>query len=267
MCQVYPRNSILARHIDYWHLEIFGIICCTKIVIEKIICYRYPFSKRKTNISTSVVKTKKLIGSYPFMFAKIAVSLATLLLLFFYSLGFHFRTEATYAPISPIATTPKVAGISIFNEPDPETFTEASETKVKEERRKLEEAKRVAEHEAKVANLISYLKRNNSPVANHKIANIIITESAKYGADYKVVVAIMGVESGLCRQSFWYNCFGYLNGVRYSSYEHAFSDLVPKVSRQYAAKYGWNFEALAKAYGQHNWEKTSANMRWFASRI
>lgn len=143
----------------------------------------------------------------------------------------------------------------------------ATQVKQEDDERKAEEERKRIERENTINNLVNYLARNGSPIATYEYAAMIVDLSAANGADYRVVVAIMGVESGFCRASFWHNCFGYLNGVRYSSYYDAFSDLVPKVSRQYAARYGWNFEALAKAYGQHEWERTSANMRWFASRI
>lgn len=124
----------------------------------------------------------------------------------------------------------------------------------------------------KIDGLVRFLKKWGSPVATNDYAAQIIDLSEKNGADYKVVVAIMGVESGFCRvpvkkNGTTYNCFGYLNGVKYASFTAAFNDLVPKVSKQYAARYGWNFEALAKAYGQKGWEKTSRDMSMFAHGI
>lgn len=119
----------------------------------------------------------------------------------------------------------------------------------------------------KVNRTLAYLKRMNSPVANEQIATILVDLSDQNGADYRVLLAIMTIESGACRQSFAHNCFGYLNGVKYPSYEVAFRDLVPKISRQYAVRYGWDFVSLSKAYGQHNWELHSKNMLKVASSI
>lgn len=121
--------------------------------------------------------------------------------------------------------------------------------------------------EDKINRTLAYLKRVGSPVANEEIATMIVDLSDANNADYRVLLAIMTIESGSCRQSFSYNCFGYLNGVKYTSFQAAFQDLVPKVSRQYAAKYGWDFVALSRAYGQHNWELHSKNMLKVANSI
>jgi len=151
--------------------------------------------------------------------------------------------------------------------PDRETFAVAQEalTSHQLEQAKLEERRKSLED--KINRTLNYLKRVKSPVANEEIATIIVDLSEQNNADYRVLLAIMTIESGACKQSFAYNCFGYLNGVKYPSYEVAFKNLVPKVSRQYAARYGWDFVALSRAYGQHNWELHSANMLKVASSI
>jgi len=145
---------------------------------------------------------------------------------------------------------------------------------VNEQKAVLLEQERVANiRQDKINGLVIFLKKWGSPVATNDYAAQIIDLSGKYGADYKVVVAIMGVESGFCRAPLkknggtTYNCFGYLNGAKYSSFTAAFNDLVPKISKQYAARYGWNFEGLAKAYGQIGWEKTSHDMAMFAGQM
>ncbi|KXK26407.1 MAG: hypothetical protein TR69_WS6001000410 [candidate division WS6 bacterium OLB20] len=182
------------------------------------------------------------------------------------SVSFHIKTIAS-TPSTVLLPLPTPEASFNLGAPSPETYAVAVDKKQVEEERKAEEERRRVARENTINNLVNYLRRNGSPIATYDYAAQIVDLSAANGADYKVVVAIMGVESGFCRASFWHNCFGYLNGVKYSSYTSALNDLVPKVSRQYAARYGWNFEALAKAYGQHEWERTSANMRWFASRI
>lgn len=151
--------------------------------------------------------------------------------------------------------------------PNREVYTVAEEALGEYEKELAAIEARRKSLEDKIARTLNYLKRVNSPVANEEIATIIVDLSDLNGADYRVLLAIMTIESGSCRQSFAHNCFGYLNGVRYPSYEVAFRDLVPKVSRQYAARYGWDFVALSKAYGQHNWEHHSKNMLKVASSI
>jgi hypothetical protein len=125
----------------------------------------------------------------------------------------------------------------------------------------------------KLSKLLSLLSRNKSPVATMDYANQILDYSEQNDADYRIIVAIMGVESGFCKVptrkngASTYNCFGYLNGVAYSSFSDAFKNLIPKIAKQYANKYGWDFESLAKAYGQIGWEETSRNMRNFANQL
>jgi len=148
-----------------------------------------------------------------------------------------------------------------------ETIEEANIRQTVEVQKKIEEEKRLKEREDKINRTIAFLKKEHSPVANYEIASIIVDEAAANNADFRVIIAIMGVESGFCKASFYHNCFGYLNGAKYSSYTTAFQDLVPKISRQYAAKYGWDFVSLAKAYGQHNYTYHAANMRAWAGQI
>jgi ATP phosphoribosyltransferase regulatory subunit HisZ len=163
-----------------------------------------------------------------------------------------------------------------FNSPETKTYIPKPEREVyieaqvnlnqyQEEQAKAEARRK--ELEEKVNRTLNYLRRVKSPVANEEIATIIVDLADQNNADYRVLLAIMTIESGSCRQSFSYNCFGYLNGRKYPSFEVAFKDLVPKVSRQYAAKYGWDFVALSRAYGQHNWELHSKNMLKVASSI
>jgi hypothetical protein len=127
--------------------------------------------------------------------------------------------------------------------------------------------------EDKLSKMLSLLQRNKSPVATRAYVEQILNLSEQNDADYRIIMAIMGVESGFCKTAFkkngvpTYNCFGYLNGVTYASFTDAFNNLIPKIAKQYANKYGWDFESLAKAYGQVGWESTSANMYYFASQL
>lgn len=132
--------------------------------------------------------------------------------------------------------------------------------------------KKEQERENKIERLLNFLKKQRSPVATREYAAQIIDLTEANGADFRILVVIMGVESGFCRVPIkkngnTYNCFGYLNGVKYASFEDAFNHLIPKISVQYANKYGWDFVSLAKAYGQHSWEKTSKYMYNWAITI
>ncbi len=128
------------------------------------------------------------------------------------------------------------------------------------------------ERNDKIERLLNFLKKQKSPVATREYSAQIIDLAEANGADFRIIVAIMGVESGFCRVPLkkngnTYNCFGYLNGVKYASFTDAFNNLVPKISVQYAKRYGWDFVSLAKAYGQHSWEKTSKYMLNWANSI
>lgn len=107
--------------------------------------------------------------------------------------------------------------------------------------------------EKEIDKLHNYLmRRNRSVFASREISRIIVEESIKAGAEYRIVVGIMTKESGNCVAPYkGYNCFGYLNKVQYSSFEEAFKILVPKVAR-IVAKFNWNTDALAQAYGPVN---------------
>lgn len=114
-------------------------------------------------------------------------------------------------------------------------------------------------HFQQVERLVTYLKRQGSPIAKREFADQIIRVSNANGADYRIIVAISGVESGFCAANYKkYNCFGYLNGVQYGSYEQAFNSLIPRIAREYVKKYGTNFKAFAVAYGIHDVEGKSA---------
>ena len=136
-----------------------------------------------------------------------------------------------------------------------------------------EQARLLKIREDKLFKILSLLSRNKSPVAAREYAEQILNLAEQNDSDHRVIIAIMGVESGFCKAPVrkngvsTYNCFGYLNGVTYPSFTVAFNNLIPKIAKQYANRYGWDFESLAKAYGQIGWEKTSADMRYFANQL
>ena len=127
--------------------------------------------------------------------------------------------------------------------------------------------------EIKIDRLYKFLVNQHSRIATKKYARLIFELSEANDADYRVIVAIMGVESGFCNAPYMlngnnsFNCFGYINRVQYDSFEDAFNALIPKIASQYANKYGWNFEALAKAYGQSNWQSAANKMRRYANSL
>ena len=99
-----------------------------------------------------------------------------------------------------------------------------------------------------VGKLQEYLLTKNSIFSDKILSQILVEESKKHNADYRIIVAVMGKESGYCAANYkLYNCFGYLNGVQYSSYEDAFRSIVPRVA-QMSAPYGWNIRGFANAY-------------------
>lgn len=102
----------------------------------------------------------------------------------------------------------------------------------------------------RISTLVDYLTRVRSPIANEHYAALIIDLSEEQGVDYRIVVALMGTESGWCKKPIYYNCFGYLNRVKYTSFDDAFGHLIPKISQQYLIRYGWNLQGFIKSYGR-----------------
>lgn len=199
-------------------------------------------------------------------FSYLLTGIVLIYLGFLLSLGYYFQIKVKSSDVKQLPAV-LITPEAIVPAPEESRFNLA-EAKLKVEKQKQRaEAKRQAEIQSKVDRTLAYLNKRRSPVANETIARIIVEEAEANSADFRVILAIMTIESSACSQSFWYNCFGYLNGVRYSSYEQAFRDIVPKVSRQYAARYGWDFESLSRAYGQHNWQHHSKNMRAVANSI
>lgn len=136
----------------------------------------------------------------------------------------------------------------------------AAETrKIEEEKRLEEERKRQAIRQQHIDRIYNFLRRQGSRIATKHYAAIIYDRSTQVGADYRGILAVMGVESGFCNASFSYNCFGFLNGRRYSSFDQALNDLIPKVA-QFTKAYGTNFAGFCKAYGIQNVEAGTANL-------
>lgn len=181
---------------------------------------------------------------------------------------FSFNQQTYADNVNNSAANGLILGVnneSLISQPDATQIAAAMVQKPIQE----EQERKAQERQNHIDGLVKFLKGQGSPIASADYAAQIIDLATANGADYRVVVAIMGVESGFCRAPIGttHNCFGYLNHVKYGSFTAALNDLVPKVSRQYAARFGWNFTSLAKAYGQIEWEKTSADMYHYASSL
>ena len=220
-----------------------------------------------TRLRTLRSKTLKIKENIP-VYLRIFISLVVSLALLISSLVFQgTKTEAQYFPdfsLHPDVQKNLTNTLVVLTKED---IANAQIRKEELERKRAEEERLRKERDEKINRTLAYLSKQKSPVANKEVAAILVDLTTANNADYRILIAIMGTESGYCRASFYYNCFGYLNKVKYSSYKDAFKDLVPKISRQYAARYGWNFEALARAYGQVNWELGAAKMRRIANSI
>lgn len=207
----------------------------------------------------------------PYTLIRVVVAFFSLSFILAFSLHFHIANptlaETTDDYRSALIHINETQSKVEITKPNPNRVKVASERKNIEIEKQKEEERKQQEREDKIQRTINFLARNGSPVANRDIAELIVDLSAQNGADFRVILAIMGVESGFCNASFSYNCFGYLNGAKYSSFYNAFIDLVPKVSAQYAVPYGWNFTSLAKAYGMHNYTYHATNMQAWASSI
>jgi len=189
---------------------------------------------------------------------------------FFLVIGFFITlVYNAFAPKSEIIITYKNYNLKNLSLPlvDANSIQEANIRKVEEEKRLEAIRIQLEARQSGINRIKTYLTKQKSPVANTEISELIYDLSKANGADYRIIIAIMGVESGFCNASFNHNCFGYLNGAKYPDYNAAFRDLVPKVSRQYAAKYGTDFVSLAKAYGIVNWQAGAEKLERYFNQI
>ncbi len=140
----------------------------------------------------------------------------------------------------------------------------ALDIKLEQERIKAEQERIMKERQAKIDKLAGYLRKVNSPMA--PFAGTIIEEAESCGANYRIIVAIAGNESGYGRVSYkLYNPYGFLNGVQYAGWEASLSDLTCKVAK-YTNKYT-DIYTLGKVYGAHNPEQWAKNINWHLSQI
>ena len=148
--------------------------------------------------------------------------------------------------------------------PQSDEIETAEDTKIEQERIKAEQERLRKERQAKIDKLAAYLRKVKSPMAD--FANIIIEEAESCRADYRIITAIAGNESGYGRVPYkLYNPYGYLNKVQYEGWETSLGDLTCKVAK-YTNKYT-DLYTLGKVYGAHNPEQWEKNIRWHLSQI
>lgn len=82
--------------------------------------------------------------------------------------------------------------------------------------------------------LEKYLRKQKSPLASH--ADLLVERSDATGIDYKLVVAIAGLESGYCAENFAKNnCWGFGN-YSWSSLETGIKEYYRLMKKNYFAK-------------------------------
>ncbi|KKQ36123.1 MAG: hypothetical protein US52_C0008G0022 [candidate division WS6 bacterium GW2011_GWA2_37_6] len=229
----------------------------------------------KHNILTRNIKGTYLFAkTYPLIFLRITlVFFITLSVIAYLSVNVLASGQTTSSKSflsgqEDVLTKNDEPVISEIQAPVYEEVKIAEKRKVDEEQRLAEVQKKLAIRQDHINRINNFLIRKRSPVANTNIAEILYDLSVQYGGDYKTLLAITGVESGFCAASFSYNCFGFLNGKKYGSYEQAFRDIVPKVIKNYLHRYGsTNFVSIAKSYGMVNWEKGSSNLAMYYSQV
>ena len=122
----------------------------------------------------------------------------------------------------------------------------------------------------RIDKLVEYLASVHSPIATEHYATLIMDLAEANNVDYRIVVALMGTESGWCKAPIHYNCFGYLNGVEYESFDDAFNHLIPKIAQQYWVRYGWDLVGFIMDYGRIDQEyaiRYAGNMRAIINKL
>lgn len=95
----------------------------------------------------------------------------------------------------------------------------------------------VPQEDSRIAILQGFLASQRSPLAVH--SEHIIRTADKYGLDWRLLVAITGVESGFGRimPQNSYNAYGWANGTtRFESWENSISHVSKVLSEKYLAK-------------------------------
>ncbi len=169
--------------------------------------------------------------------------------------------QSSLLPITQI--TPEIT----LPQANVENIAKAKRKLAEEQRRQEEIEKKLAIRQREIDKINRFLKKQGSPLVGTEIPALLYDLAQENNSDYKILLAISGVESGFCSADFSYNCFGYMNKRKYTSWEEAFRDLVPKISRQYVNRYNTDFVSLAKAYGVVNWEYGAQKLQRYYSEL
>ncbi len=212
-----------------------------------------------------MIKNKKLKNKYNKI---ILIFIVIILAIFFITLNTPSKHVFAGNDNNFIPTQSKIRNLKIsLPVAKIENITKAQNRLQEEQERQAQIEKELLIRKLEIQKINNFLKKYKSPLVNTKIPELIYDLSKENNTDYRLILAISGVESGFCIADFNYNCLGYLNGKKYTSWDQAFRDLIPKISRQYTNKYKTNFTELAKAYGMINWEHGAGKMQHFYNQL
>ncbi len=103
--------------------------------------------------------------------------------------------------------------------------------------------------------LETFLRVKGSYLADY--TDLIVEQSDAYGVDYRLLVAISGVESGYCKVNFRpFNCWGY-GTYAWNDPQHAITSYMASMYRGYFSRGARTPESIAQAYNPHPGEYTA----------
>ncbi|RMD76886.1 hypothetical protein D6810_02700 [Candidatus Dojkabacteria bacterium] len=115
-----------------------------------------------------------------------------------------------------------------------------------------------------------FFSRYNGGSVMKGYGRIIVERAYACGGDYRILVGIAGIESGLGRVPYkLYNPFGYLDNVQYESWEHALTVLSCAISKRFIAPCKGDLGCIIQRYGgpDTDREKWIRNVSWFMSQV
>lgn len=119
--------------------------------------------------------------------------------------------------------------------------------------------------------LDNYLHSKKSPIAGQGATIVAIAD--KYQLDYKLLVAISGIESSLCKRIPYQsnNCWGWgiygKNILKFNSFEEGFEKVAKGLSENYVKKGLDTPEKIGRRYNPGNPVKWAAAVNQFAKEI
>ncbi len=119
--------------------------------------------------------------------------------------------------------------------------------------------------------LNAYLAKHKSPITGK--GDFIVQTADKYNLDYKLLVAISGIESTFCKRIPYqsYNCWGWgiygNNMIKFNSFEEGFEKVAQGLSEHYVSKGLDTPEKIGRKYNPPNPVKWAAAVNKFASDI